>query len=88
MNYFEHLPNIKSIDLSENLLIVLNLAAFATNNRLRQINIHNNRIRCDEQTEMSIIWLNRMHVDVTIEDCRKYSQRKYGISIIEGTLCL
>lgn len=72
VNYFAELPNIKFIDLSDNLLILLNLAAFATNNRLRIINVAQNRIKCDEQTEMSIIWLNRNHVNVTIDSCRKY----------------
>lgn len=72
VNYFAELPNIKLIDLSENLLIVLNLAAFATNNRLQTINIAQNRIKCDEQSEMSIIWLNRNHVHVAIDDCRMY----------------
>lgn len=71
VNYFEQLPNIQFIDLSENLLIVLNLAAFATNNHLHNINVRANRIKCDEQTEMSIVWLNRNHVDVFIDNCRK-----------------
>lgn len=70
VNYFAELPNIKLIDLSENLLIVLNLAAFAINNRLEMINIAKNRIKCDEQSEMSIIWLKRNHVDVVIDGCR------------------
>lgn len=72
VNYFAELPNIQFIDLSENLLIVLNLAAFATNNRLKMMNIAENRIKCDEQTEMSIVWLNRNHVNVAIDGCRTY----------------
>lgn len=71
VNYFAELPNIKCIDLSKNLLIVLNLAAFATNNQLHEINVQQNRIKCDEQTEMSIIWLNRNYVDVAMDNCRK-----------------
>lgn len=72
VNYFAELPNIKFIDLSENLLIVMNLAAFATNDRLRIINVQQNRIKCDEQTEMSIVWLNRNQVNVAIGNCREY----------------
>ncbi|XP_055319933.1 uncharacterized protein LOC129577246 isoform X2 [Sitodiplosis mosellana] len=69
VNYFGELPNIKYIDLSENLLILLNLAAFATNNHLRTVNMKANRMKCDEQTNMSIIWMNRNHVQVSIDNC-------------------
>lgn len=79
VNYFAELPNIKSIDLSENLLIVLNLAAFATNNQLRHIYAQHNRIKCDEQTEMSIIWLNRNQVDVIIDNCSEYESHLFAI---------
>ncbi|XP_031637402.1 uncharacterized protein LOC116349897 [Contarinia nasturtii] len=71
VNYFGELPNIRYMDLSENLLIVLNLAAFAINNRLRDVNLKRNRMKCDEQTEMSIIWMERNHVSVSIENCPK-----------------
>lgn len=72
MNYFEELPNIKSIDLSENLLIVLNLVAFTMNNNLRSVNVRGNRIKCDEHSEKSIIWLKKNHIEVAIDNCSKY----------------
>lgn len=80
VNYFGELPAIKYIDLSENLLIVLNLAAFATNNNLQTINIKANRMKCDEQTNMSIIWLNRNHVQVSIDNCRKLMTKGHKIN--------
>lgn len=73
VKYFEELPNIRSIDLSDNLLIVFNLAAFAVNNRLENIDIRGNRMKCDAQMEMSIIWLKRIHVNVHVTDCRMYA---------------
>lgn len=71
LKYFEELPNVRSIDLSGNLLIVLNLAAFAVNNRLQELNINENRIKCDAQMDMSIVWLRRNNVRVNGDTCRK-----------------
>lgn len=71
VKYFEDLPSIRTIDLSGNVLIVLNLAAFATNNVLRHVDLRANRIRCDAQFEMSIVWLKRNQINVLNDNCRK-----------------
>lgn len=71
MKFFEELPSIQSIDLSENLFIVFDLVAFATNSRLHEINIQANRIKCDAQVQMSLVWLRRNGVNALFDKCRK-----------------
>lgn len=71
MRFFEEIPNIKSIDLSENLLIVFNLITFAANSKLHEINIRENRIRCDAQMQMTVVWMKRNNVNVIHPECCK-----------------
>lgn len=68
---FQRMPNLKSINLSDNLLITLNISPFLQLNRLRFVNLKGNKLVCDENLQTTLRWMQKRRINVLIENCCK-----------------
>lgn len=72
---FEEMPNLRSIDLSGNLLIVLNMGPFVPTEKLKLLNIEGNPIRCDAHFELTLSMMRRNRIKVFFRNCREYCSK-------------
>lgn len=63
------LPALESLDLSDNLLITLHAAAFATNAQLSWLSLVNNPFNCDGNLRAMLGELKKRRVEVINYDC-------------------
>lgn len=62
-----HLTNI---DLSQNLLITVSIDSLMGLHKLKQINLTNNPINCDESMQ-TLKWMKKRKINVDVKDCGK-----------------
>lgn len=68
---FERLPSLKAINLSNNLLITLNISPFLQLSRLRTVNLNGNKLTCDANMQTTLRWMQNRRINVQIENCCK-----------------
>lgn len=88
-NTFLHLPKLSTLDLSGNLMITLPKEPFVPLNRLRIIELGDNRWQCDSSSVRATInWMKKRIDTIRIEHCCKFLQHKYSqIYTLTRTAC-
>lgn len=67
---FEELTNIRTLDLSHNLLITLDLNNVRPLRRLDMLDLNNNQWICDNNLETVRKWLENHKVEVLLRECK------------------
>lgn len=69
--FFRNLPNLKKLDLSNNLLITLFNKQFSYSTNLEFLNLKGNVWQCDRDLELTVEYLKRNNVKVVNDHCLK-----------------
>jgi Leucine-rich repeat (LRR) protein len=67
------MPNLKSLDLSNNLLISLKKDPFENLTKLEFLNLEQNKWKCGDVLKEILGWFRKNVIKVEVEKCCKYS---------------
>ena len=68
-SFFQDLPNLRDLDLSNNLLITIKVESFILLSSLEFLNLEYNRWNCDSQLESVIAWFKKNRINAKIDKC-------------------
>lgn len=72
MELFRELPQLQRLDMSNNLLLTIQVAAFERNLRMEVLQLDGNPFTCDLQMEMTLLLLRRQNIRTGLKHCREY----------------
>lgn len=70
---FHSVPNLKSLDLSQNLIKVIHVKSFQKMKGLAIVNLEDNFWNCDDEMFKVLKWFKKRGVNVTRNQCCKYT---------------
>ncbi|KAL5277601.1 hypothetical protein ACFFRR_002683 [Megaselia abdita] len=76
-SFFKNLPNLKKLDLSNNLLITLFMKQFSYSTKLDFLNLSGNNWQCDRDLELTMKHLQENKVEIFNDQCRKVEPVKF-----------